>query len=427
MISTLFGNGRPVLVIGGGFSGLSVAHHLANAGFDVELRESGARVGGLISTLETPYGPVETAANGLLNSPLVEDLFRTAGVQMRGTSRAARSRFIFRNGQPRRWPLTPLESLAVLPFALRFVLSRESLRPRAKETVREWGRRALSSGTSLYSIETALQGIYAGDPEKMSASLILGDHFESSQSEKPILRFKGTVSPVGGMGRLMDGLKQSLSNRGVRIELRSAVVADDIRGLGRPVVIATGADRAQALLEPLDRERAAALHAIENLPLVTIGAHFPKGSSPWRGFGCLFPPGEAKVLGVLWNNFIFDQDGDFPADLLSETWILGGALFTKQNGRSILDFSDDELLELVRAERRRVAGRESGPTHFRITRWPRALPHFTVAMEELVPRFRENRGNIFLLGNFTGGIGLSKILDQAAGLPLEIAKNGTWL
>lgn len=417
------GDGRSVLVIGAGISGLSAAHFLTQAGFDVEIRESAARAGGLIGTLETPYGPVETAANGLLNSALVEDTMAALGVALRPVSREARARFIFRGGRPRRWPFSFSENFKVLASLARTALTAGSFAPRAGESVRQWGSRVLSPSASRYSVETALQGIYAGDPERMSARLILGPLFEKKPAGPARrLRFYGTVAPVGGMERLIEGFQNSLANRGARLELRTEVVADDLRAARRPVVIATGADRAQTILEPLDAGRAQALRTIEMLPLVSVGAHFPKGSSPWRGFGCLFPPGEAKVLGVLWNDFLF---GSRP-EAASETWILGGALFRAPAVRSVTDLSDREILNIVREERLRVTGDDVEPLHYRVTRWPRALPHFTLNLEEAALRFRPNRSNLYLLGNYTGGIGLAKILEQAANLPAEIADTGAW-
>lgn len=424
------GDGRTVLVVGAGFSGLSAAYFLQRAGFDVEIREAAPRVGGMIGTLETPYGPVETAANGLLNSGLVEEVFSDLGVEMRTVARTANARFIFRDGRPRRWPLTLLESLRLLPVVVRAGVAKQSLAPRAFESIREWGARVLSPSVSRYSIETALQGIYAGDPARMSATLILGHLFSNAKQASLSERrphFRGTVSVAGGMERLIERFRESLSNRGARIELQRAVGAQELKDSRRPVVIATGIERARTLLELLDPERATLMRSVETLPLVSIGAHFPKASSRWRGFGCLFPPGEAKALGVLWNDDIWNDGGeDATPRTASETWILGGALFHSVTGRSCVDLTDQELLNIVIEERSRVTGLRTHPVHFRVTRWPSALPHFTVEMEDAALRFRPNRGNLYCLGNYTGGIGLAKILEQAARLQMEIDTTGVW-
>ncbi len=73
---------RAVTVVGGGFSGLATAYYLSNAGIPVEIVEKSDRLGGLIATLQTPHGPVETAAIGLRNSARVDAMCRDLGLEM---------------------------------------------------------------------------------------------------------------------------------------------------------------------------------------------------------------------------------------------------------------------------------------------------------------------------------------------------------
>src|SRR3990167_1462452 len=98
-----------VHIIGGGFSGLSVAYFLSRVGIPVEVFEKSERVGGLISTRVLDWGMVETAANGLLNSPTVEELFADLGLQKAERPAVGQARFIYR-GKARRWPLSILET-----------------------------------------------------------------------------------------------------------------------------------------------------------------------------------------------------------------------------------------------------------------------------------------------------------------------------
>src|ERR1700704_4581526 len=114
-----------VKVIGAGFSGLVTAYYLVKAGFKVQVVEKSARVGGLIRTIQTPQGPVETAANGIRNSVRLEAMCADLGVPLQTTRREARARFIFR-GEPKRFPLSGPE---VLKLGFRFAASASSLRP----------------------------------------------------------------------------------------------------------------------------------------------------------------------------------------------------------------------------------------------------------------------------------------------------------
>ncbi len=437
--SQLVGSGRPVLVVGAGFSGLVAAHYLKRAGFAVEVREMRADVGGLINTRTTEWGLVETAANGILNSKPVEELFDFAGVELIPTLRSARARYIFRGprnkknsstpnhltreGNPLRWPLSLLESFRVAYFFLRFFFCRSSLRPIAGETIRSWGTRVFSETVSRYTLETAFQGIYAGDPSRMSATLLLSSLFEdraTARRNRP--RFRGTVSARGGMGELMTGLRRSLEKQGVRFCFNSPVTMGELQSYGAPIVIATRADQASHLLEHVDPLRASALASIEFLPLITTTVFLKPDSRQLRGFGCLFPPEEAPVLGVLMNNWIFP---DRAQNSVSETWIMGGALF-KGGRERIQTISDIEVLELIHAQRKLLNNSDDEIVSSVVTRWPNALPHFTIDLEKQVPLLRTPQKNIWLLGNYTGAVGLGKIVDQAFFLAEQILQQGTW-
>jgi len=120
-----------VKVIGAGFSGLVTAYYLVKEGFKVQIVEKKSRAGGLIQTLQTPHGPVETAASGIRNSVRVEAMCADVGVRLQPTRREARARYIFR-GRPTRFPLGGSE---VLKIGFRFASSATSLKPMPMETI----------------------------------------------------------------------------------------------------------------------------------------------------------------------------------------------------------------------------------------------------------------------------------------------------
>src|SRR5207302_4994344 len=76
-------NVKPITVVGAGFSGLVTAYLLSKAGRAVRVVEKRSRAGGLISTIKTEHGLIETAANGILNSARVEAMCADIGVPLR--------------------------------------------------------------------------------------------------------------------------------------------------------------------------------------------------------------------------------------------------------------------------------------------------------------------------------------------------------
>lgn len=118
---------KQVVVVGGGISGLTSALSLAEAGYQVDLYESKDHLGGLISTHQGPYGKSESAANGILNSLAVENLFRRLNVPLTGVLPTARARYVLVDGRPQRWPFSFAESM-VLFFRLSGYMLRGSPR-----------------------------------------------------------------------------------------------------------------------------------------------------------------------------------------------------------------------------------------------------------------------------------------------------------
>ena len=89
--------------------------------------------------------------------------------------------------------------------------------------------------------------------------------------------------------------------------------------------------------------------------------------------------------------------------------------------------SDREVIELIQSERVNALGATNAePVGYRITRWPEAIPHYTLELERNLPRIRGMRENVALVGNYLGQIGLAKILETAAELPALIQSQGRW-
>src|SRR2546430_11582742 len=103
---------QTITVVGAGFSGLTTAYFLTKFGFTVRVIEKSDRPGGLIRSVRTGHGLVETAANGLLSSARAEAMCADIGVPLVITRREGRRRFIYR-GKPKQVPLTIGDMLTV--------------------------------------------------------------------------------------------------------------------------------------------------------------------------------------------------------------------------------------------------------------------------------------------------------------------------
>lgn len=412
-------NSRHVTVIGAGFSGLSAAYELNRAGYAVEVVERNSAPGGLISTLRTEWGLVETAATGALSTVRLEALAQDIGVQLLCPARTARKRYIYRNG-PSRFPLRASELPRFAGFVARLALNRSTVAPRVQESVRDWATRVMGVGAARYLVEGALQGIYSGNPERLSASLILGRFFRRMPRE-PRPRQRGIVAPEGGMGEVIAALYDKLRQRGVEFRMQDTYAFDGPPS--HPHVVATGAGSARSLLDNVAPDLADALLSIQLSTMITVTAFFTEHCI--RGFGCLFPPIERRrALGVLVNSDIFPNRS---RDHVAETWILGGAAGASAvRAADLIQLTDEQLIELVVDERRSAFGTTGKPVGYRVTRWPDSIPHYSVELESALPILERGADNVFLHGNYMGHIGLAKILDRAAALPAQVQARGRW-
>lgn len=388
-------------MVGGGFSGLATAYYLSRAGIPVEIVEKTDRLGGLIATLQTPHGPVETAAMGMRNSARVDAVCRDLGLRMLCSTRSSRrARYIYRQ-RPRRWPLNPGEWLALVArFAT--ATARGSRHPRPLETVEQWGARVLGRRATRWLVGPALQGMYAGDPACLSASLLFG----AERPRRPAS--KGLVAPVRGMQEFIDALEQRLRTRDVSIRLNSPARLD---GSTRAVICTSACDAAECLRD-VAPAASQALSTIDMLPLVRITAFYPDEETHQRRRGILFPRGgDIRALGVLVNTNVFpDRGGQY-----SESWIYGGAA-----DRDVVHLSEDDLGAVMDRDRQLLCGRSVPPAARLVHRWRAALPHYDLQLESVRACGFDLPNGVFLMGNYVGGIGVTMLLEQAAAVATRV-------
>jgi oxygen-dependent protoporphyrinogen oxidase len=402
---------KNAVVIGAGFTGLVTAYYLERSGHSVEVYDRNPIEGGLLGTTLTEFGISESGANAFLNSARVEALFEDLGISLIPAKPESRKRFIFRNGLPRRWPIGFFASLRVVFFVLRYLLARESVRPKPAESLETWGKRTLGDEATAYLLLPAFQGIYAGEGSRLSATLLLSTLFSAKRGgAKPSVR--GSISADAGMGELTAKLRERLESKGVRFHFG---VEGPILRTENLTYFCGSASQAAVYLGSIAPELARAVGKIEMLPVVSVTAFFKADPRVRLGFGVLFPPREKfQSLGVLYNHAIFPGRVARP-DLISETWILGGALHPGVTGQD-----DSSILSDIFRDRRRLNGYTHADPVVAGTvfhRWVKGLPYYTVELEkalEEISRLNRESSTLRLMGNYLGGIGLTKILDRIA-------------
>lgn len=430
---------KKVTILGAGFSGLTLAYYLNKLGVEVQIYEKKETVGGLIQAKKTPFGFYETAANGLMGQKHVYNFLEEAGISYRRSSDKAKKRFIFRRSSKHRWPLSLSETLRLIVQVLRkMIINRKNKIPQKQETVLDWGQRNLTPEGVKFLLQPALQGIYASHIKSLSAKLILGSLFRENKSnhaasEKEISRSKnnkkgGLLSGENGTQDLLFQLSENLKKNGVMIKLsvnqeETLDCIQEAHYKNEKIVIATSAQDALALLSneylrQKYKDEYDFLNQIKTIPIVTVTVFVKeKPQDQHIGFGCLFPEGEGvRALGVLMNGVIYSRESSYH----SETWIFGGEVDPE-----FLNLSDADIKDVIKDSRQKVFQSTHDVLDICITRYQKALPHYTLEHEKnLNEYFKKQEAakshDLYLHGNYMGVIGLSKILQRSQDLAKQI-------
>jgi protoporphyrinogen/coproporphyrinogen III oxidase len=447
-----------VAVIGGGISGLAAAHVLRKAGRNAVVLEASSSFGGIVGSFRQGQYLIDRGPQSMVLSPPLGELCRDLGIegQIVAAKTEGAKRYIYRHGMLNQVPTSPgwfISSRLLSTGAKWRLFSEPFVRPRgdsSDESVASFVTRRAGQEVLDALVTPVLGGIYAGDPAKLSARstipALVRFEAESGSVLRGVLsrkkdvaadkknvaveftRPKGPVSFTGGNATLIDALAQSLMGhayanaRVTRIAQRGAGFTLECQGLpegkidaGR-VVIATSAQSAAALLDPIEPDAAHALREIEYAPIAQIALTYPRANVgvPLDGFGFLACRGEGvRVLGAVWNTALFPERA--PSDELLCTAFLGGALdFT------IAQLSDEDLARTAHADLCRIMKiSNAGPRVRAGFRWSEGIPQFTVGHQGRLERITtavDRLPGLSLVGNYFAGVGVGDCLRQALAL-----------
>jgi oxygen-dependent protoporphyrinogen oxidase len=441
MIGTLDETRREATVVGAGVAGLLAAYALDKKGYEVTLLEERANAGGLIQTVSTEYGIAERAAHSLLASGPVVEFCRELGVELAEVRRDSRARFIVRGGRLRKFPLGVGEAAGALGRA---VFARAPADADALD-LDSWGRTHLGDAAVEYLLTPFVRGIYGTCPAELGVaaafptlSVAPGQSLLGSALGKAFKRrakngnvggalngianggagtkrreSKRMVAPRYGMADLMSRLESRLEER-LGGRFRRGVRVEEIPDAPN-VILATPAYAAARLLRPTAPGLSRALAEVRYTPIVSVTAFVPVESltRPAKGVGALVPEKEGrKSLGILFTSSSFEGRVKDESRYASFTILLGGS-----SQPQWASASDAEIEHAVREELEALLGIRGEPTRLVISRWPHAIPQYSVSLPAVWRLARETwcaTPGRLLCGNYTGQVSLRGMIEQTA-------------
>lgn len=394
-----------IIVIGAGISGLATAWFLKQCGHQVRVLEAAAEPGGCLRTIARDGFLIEAGPNSTLSKGgAFDDLVRGVGLsaeQVEGNPLAKR-RFIVKGGAPMALPGSPVAFLRTPLFSargkLRLLAEPFIGRAPTEETVAQFVRRRLGQEFLDWAIDPFVSGVYAGDPDKLSARAATAKVYALEAEHGSLIRgalaraFRGKASGPQPVGRLvsfrhgMQALPRAIvaalgdavqSGVGAQALARTADGRWQVRAGAAVietdrVVLAVAAEQAAQLLAPLDAALAAELRAIRYPPVMSVALGYARGQvrHALDGFGMLIPRREQRrTLGALFSSTLFP--GRAPEGRVLLTAFIGGA-----RNEAVAQWDDATVLAAVQADLRELLGIDGEPVLALVNRWPRAIPQY---------------------------------------------------
>ena len=438
----------PVIVIGGGISGLACAHRLQQSGIPVRLLEASSYPGGVLATIEKDGFRFDLGPQSFLGTETLLGWIDALGLKdelLQANPRAPR--YILFGGKLVAAPLAPPSLLATSLFGAgtKWRLVTEILRrtqpPAPDESVASFVRRKFGDEVLSRFVAPFVSGVYAGDAEKLSLRAAFPKLHEFEAQYGSI--FRGAIKSRPGKGTSRPGL---CSFRGGMEALPRAIAArlgDSLVGEtrvaslrhgkanGKPwfeaditrhnlretlaasaVIVATPTDAASEILSGISNRFASVFSRIEYAPVAVLSAGYRREQvrHPADGFGFLVPRGEGvRTLGTVFNSSLFA--GRAPDGMVCFTSFAGGA-----TDPALCEMSDGKITETICAEVARVLGITGKPVTTNLHRYARALPQYNLGHLEVV----ESLGalvagvpGLFLAGNYLSGPSLGACVEQA--------------
>lgn len=426
-----------VLVVGGGISGLAIAHNLASSGLRVEVWEGTERVGGKIQTVVKQGYQMEKAASMVMNFRSEMDQFlRHAGLETHKHRRSPTvTRYLAEANRLVEVP-TGIRQLLTTPLfstAGKLRLLAEPLAPRSDnpdESIAAFITRRLGKEFLDKVFEPYVAGPLASDVnvaearatmprltalEKSYRSLALGAIVRKLSHRGSAARPE-VFSFTGGMGTLA----QKLADEG-RFQVRNnmqvselwpvkdgwmtrAATADGARTVfSRQLVLSTPAPAAAALVEQLDLELARQLRGIHYTPISIVHTGFRRSQIKHRlnGSGFLVPRQSGFTPnGCLWMSSLFADHA--PEDKVLMSTYLGGARNPAAAGWDT-QRSHDVVMQMLST----LMGIKSDPDLLHVVRHSSGLPIYHGAYSRRLAAIGDRLGRfpgLHLEANYKGGV-----------------------
>ncbi|MEE4314776.1 MAG: protoporphyrinogen oxidase [Desulfofustis sp.] len=437
------------IIVGGGISGLVVAHRLTRdfPGHRLVVLEKEERPGGVISSFSDNGYLAEWGPHGFLdNCAESRDILRETGLDKEcvAASLATFVRYVCINGRLMMIPQSPLKILRapLIPFRDKIrVLGDLFKKPLDGEpTVAKWAAYRFGHALLPY-VDAVFTGTYAGDYNELRIDAVMPGVRELEHRHGSVIRgaiakaraarktkrhgekltMPAMTSFPGGMQRLPERLAEPLIAAGglrygqqvtglERQENGWAVQTKTERLVAANLVLALPVNAALPLLATVDPALAAL--SVPEARLATVVFGFADAQLP-PGFGYLIPEVEQRfTLGTLFSSNMFPNRA--PAGHIVFETLVGGRRHPER-----VELDEETLIERSLADVRGLLTLPPTPSYAKVLRPFGGIPQLEGGYRDLLRRRNElvaREHGLFICGFGWEGIGLNDMIKTASTL-----------
>jgi oxygen-dependent protoporphyrinogen oxidase len=452
-------NDFDTLIVGGGLSGLTVAHFLKKIQPDAQILilEKSAASGGAIRSFHQDGFLAEWGAHGFLdNAEASRELLEDTGL-VREAQKAPLDefvRYVCLNGRLNLIPQNPKKiiksNLVSLPSKLR-VLADLWKKPHPEEqTVAAWAAHRFGTGL-LPFVDAVLTGTYAGDFNRLSidavfpgirnlelqhGSVIRGllkkrKEAKTKKIKDPARKLPSMISFPQGMGRLPEALAEdknfkfdaaveSIRKNETDWEVRTPKGVYQTKSL----VLAVSLNQALKLLNNVEglAGEPSPVEAIPEARIVTVVLGFTDSAQIPFGFGYLAPEQEKRfALGALFSTHMFP--GRAPAGHVLLEALVGGRRHPEK-----LDLPDETLIKETMADLKQLIHLPDPPVFSKVLRSDHGIPQLEVGYPKLLAwrnTLVDNNRGLHVCGFGWEGIGINDMTKSARQVAAAVAAGVT--
>jgi|GEM_PF-1039731 len=437
--------GKSVVILGGGISGLCVAHRLKQLGVPFVLLESRGRVGGKIQTAKVGASQVEQGPNSLmLRDGAVKELIEDLGLSQRVTYPEEKrpARYIC-DGEK----IHHISPFSIVPYigigSFLKILTGGYSRPAAPmESVHDFFVRKLGKPVAEKLVAPFVSGIYAGDAHKLIASQAFPKIWEMDQkynsfwgglagrkkgAKKSELRSGITTFPEG-LEELTQALYEELKES---IQLDVEVLNLKYTEHGWSIRTQNSEQMYSQVISTLPSHNLANL--LTQREFESLVKHLRDIRYPWvrvmhvaypqqdvrdiaRGYGFLnIPDKSLPFLGCLFSSQLFSHRSSRALPYF--TFFIGG----ETQGHLRVTDAKDSLPQIHESLQKVLKFRSDSPRLLSFKDWPDAIPQYDIhqyRLSQYLQGAQLPKMGLHLGSNFVGGISIPECVESS----FELAK-----